>query len=109
MTERERNDMVREVLLQATAKNPAFQEMMVSTAAKYSANAPRPKTQPISFGEVTLFGMATLVMLALVLSGVSDVSWWVVFAPLGFEWLVKGAIALVTYFENRQHEKNNAH
>lgn len=102
MNESERNRIVREVMLASTANNKEFQEGVAKLA---SASTPHGNGIVVQWGQITVFGLATLIMLAANLCANATVSWWVVFAPLAFEWLLRIAVIIVNNIEKKKNEK----
>lgn len=102
MNESDRNKLVREVMLAATANNKEFKEGMAKIA---SMGNPPGSNILVEWGQITVFGLATLVMLAANLCASAGVSWWVVFAPIAFEWMVRLAVTIVNNIEKNKDEK----
>lgn len=68
------------------------------------------RSQPQPFGSVSCFELATIVLMALRVCNMTDISWWLVFAPFMIEVAIYAALMVVGYVKNRKQrgkEKKN--
>lgn len=68
------------------------------------------RSQPQPFGSVSCFELATIVLMALRVCNMTDISWWLVFAPFMVEVAIYAALMVVGYVKDRKQrgkEKKN--
>ena len=62
-------------------------------------------------GKITIFDLLTCIMFTLNLMGVTDISWWLVFLPFAFPYIVfygmLWSVMLWTKFKNRKNKKED--
>lgn len=68
------------------------------------------RSQPQPFGSVSCFELATIVLMALRVCNMTDISWWLVFAPFMVEVAIYAVLMVVGYVKDRKQrgkEKKN--
>lgn len=65
------------------------------------------RSQPQPFGNVSCFELATIVLMALRVCNLTDISWWVVFAPFIVEVAVYAALMVAGYVQGKKRERKD--
>lgn len=60
------------------------------------------RSQPQPFGSVSCFELATIVLMALRVCNMTDISWWLVFAPFMIEVAIYAVLMVVGYVKDRK-------
>lgn len=111
MTNQERDNLIKEVVMKSIGNNMEFQKQLAANAAVTQKQQPAISSifglvKEILSGSVTGWELASIVLMSLKLCGLCDISWVWVFTPFAIPYVVTVIIASIMLIINKCKKKD---